>query len=102
MLQGMNACCVPPEPMGAMVYQIRVRGRLGSEWAEWFDGLTVSAAGEDDTLLTGLVADQAALYGVLRKVRNLGLPLLAVSCSACPNVDGTSLEPEERNSCAQS
>jgi hypothetical protein len=65
-----------PEPE---VYTIRVRGQLGREWAEWFAGLAITPEANGDTLLTGPVADQAALHGVLKKVRDLGLPLLAVN-----------------------
>jgi ABC-2 type transport system ATP-binding protein len=60
-------------------YQIRVRGQLGSQWSEWFDGLTVLPAGGDETILRGTIVDQAALHGLIGKVRDLGLPLLAVS-----------------------
>ncbi len=63
-----------------MVYQIRLRGHLGSEWAKWFEGLTITREDNGETLLTGPVADQAALYGLLKKVRNLGMPLLSVNC----------------------
>jgi hypothetical protein len=63
-----------------MVYQIRLKGHLGREWTDWFEGLTVTLEESGDTLLTGLVVDQAALYGLLRKVRDLGLPLLSVNC----------------------
>lgn len=66
----------------ARVYQIRIRGRLGPEWEDWFEGLTVTNEAQGDTLLTGPLTDQAALYGVLRKVRDLGMPLLAVACAA--------------------
>lgn len=62
-----------------MVYQIRIKGHLGSEWTDWFEGLTITLQDNGETLLTGPVRDQAALYGLLKKVRNLGLPLLAVS-----------------------
>jgi len=61
-------------------YQIRLQGQLDAQWAAWFDGLTITHTPHGDTLLTGLVADQAALYGLLRKVRDLGLPLLACIC----------------------
>lgn len=61
-------------------YQIRLQGQLDEQWATWFDGLTITYTANGDTLLTGLVADQAALYGLLRKVRDLGLPLLACIC----------------------
>ena len=61
-----------------LVYQIRVRGHLGRQWADWFGGLTVTPEDTGDTLLTGPVVDQAALHGLLRRVRDLGLPLLSV------------------------
>ena len=63
-----------------MIYQIRLQGHLGEQWAEWFAGLTITLTENGDTLLTGPVVDQAALYGLLRKVRDLGMPLLAVMC----------------------
>jgi hypothetical protein len=62
-----------------MVYQIRIKGHLGSQWADWFNGLTITLAEGGTTLLTGPVVDQAALYGLLKKVRDLGMPLLAVN-----------------------
>jgi hypothetical protein len=61
-----------------IVYQIRIKGHLGSQWTEWFDGLTISLEENGDTLLTGPVVDQAALHRLLRKVRDLGMPLLFV------------------------
>ncbi|MBN1995322.1 MAG: hypothetical protein JW953_21720 [Anaerolineae bacterium] len=61
-----------------MVYQIRLKGHLGSQWADWFEGLTIRLEDNGITLLTGPVIDQAALYGLLKKVRDLGLPLLSV------------------------
>ena len=66
------------DPSQPMVYQIRIEGRLGSQWADWFEGLTITPGDNGDTLLTGPVIDQAALHGLLKKVRDLGLPLLAV------------------------
>ncbi|MFC5702393.1 hypothetical protein ACFPVX_13910 [Cohnella faecalis] len=65
-------------PNGAIVYQIRLGGHLDRQWSDWFDGLTVTLADNGDTLLTGPVADQAALHGLLRKVRDLGMSLLSV------------------------
>ncbi len=62
-----------------MKYQIRIEGELGKEWADWFGGPAVSREGDDVTLLTCAVADQAALHGLLRKLRDLGLPLLSVN-----------------------
>jgi hypothetical protein len=61
------------------VYQIRVKGHLGHRWSDWFEGLTITLEENGDTLLTGLVSDQAALHGLLKKVRDLGLPLLSVN-----------------------
>ncbi|GAB4457458.1 MAG: hypothetical protein Fur0044_50930 [Anaerolineae bacterium] len=61
-----------------MVYQIRLKGHLGRQWTDWFEGLTLTLEANGDTLLTGPVADQAALFGLLRKVRDLGLPLIEV------------------------
>jgi hypothetical protein len=80
MLGHMNACSASPDPSRALQFEIRVRGQLGPEWAEWFGGLAVTPMGGDDTLLAGVLVDQAALYGVLKKVRDLGLPLLSVNC----------------------
>ena len=59
-------------------YEIRLKGHLDDKWADWFDGLTITRADNGETLLRGSVVDQAALHGVLRKVRDLGLPLIAV------------------------
>src|SRR5689334_23739839 len=60
------------------MYEIRLKGHLDDKWADWFDGLTITRADNGETLLHGTVIDQAALHGVLRKVRDLGLPLLSV------------------------
>ena len=65
-------------PSQPPVYQIRVRGQLGPQWTDWFGGLAITLEANGDTLLTGPVVDQAALHGLLRRVRDLGLPLLAV------------------------
>ena len=60
-------------------YEVRLKGHLDERWAEWFEGLTITLEDNGDTLLTGPVIDQAALHGLLRKVRDLGMPLVSVS-----------------------
>ena len=72
------------DPSHPLVYQIRIKGHLAPHWSDWFEGLTIQLLANGETLLTGPVVDQAALYGVLRKVRDLGIPLLSVVCiQAC-------------------
>jgi hypothetical protein len=60
-------------------YEIRLRGHLDDRWSDWFEGLTITLEDNGVTLLTGSVIDQAALHGLLKKVRDLGLPLVSVS-----------------------
>ena len=67
------------DPGQPMVYQIRLKGHLGRHWTAWFEGLTITLEDNGETLLTGPVVDQAALHGVLRKVRDLGMPLISVN-----------------------
>ena len=65
-----------PQPA---IYKIRIKGHLDSRWTDWFDGLAITLDENGNTLLSGPVDDQAALYGLLKKVRDLGLPLLSVN-----------------------
>ena len=61
------------------LYEIRLKGHLDDRWADWFGGLTITIIDNGETLLTGPVIDQAALHGLLRKVRDLGMPLISVT-----------------------
>ena len=65
-------------PGQSMAYQIRIKGHLGFQWTDWFGGLAITLEDNGDTLLTGPVVDQAALHGLLRTVRDLGIPLVSV------------------------
>jgi hypothetical protein len=58
--------------------EIRVKGRIDERWSDWFEGLTITHTDQDETILSGTVVDQAALYGLLARLRDLGLPLLSV------------------------
>jgi hypothetical protein len=62
-----------------MIYQIRIKGQLGRQWTDWFEGLAITLEENGDTLLTGTVVDQAALHGLLKKVRDLGVTLISVN-----------------------
>ena len=65
-------------PRQHTVYQIRLQGHLDRQWADWFGGLTITLEDNGETLVTGPVADQSALFGLLRKVRDIGMPLVSV------------------------
>ena len=76
MSKDLNPTTDPNQPT---VYEIRVKGHLGCQWTDWFGGLTITLEENGDTLMTGPVVDQAALHRLLRKVRNLGMPLISVN-----------------------
>jgi hypothetical protein len=69
-------------PAGSTTYEIRVRGHLGASWAAWFDGLSLANEDDGTCVIRGPVVDQAALHGLLQKLRDLGLPLESVTSSA--------------------
>ena len=77
----------PTDPTEQTVYAIRIKGHLAPQWTDWFSGLTITLEANGDSLLTGPVVDQAALHGVLKNVRDLGLPLISVVCVG-PNQAG--------------
>ena len=73
-----NKCNSKTDSSQQLVYQIRVQGHLSQQWMDWFDGLTITLEEDGNTLLTGPVVDQAALHGLLKKVRDLGMTLVSV------------------------
>jgi len=66
-------------PKQPKIYQIRIRGQLGNQWSDWFEGLTITLEEDGNTLLSGPVVDQSALHGLLKRVRDLGIPLISVN-----------------------
>jgi hypothetical protein len=72
----------PSDPTPVERYEIRVSGRLGSRWAAWFDGLTITNEDDGTTVISGPVVDQAALHGLLQKLRDLGITLLSLTRTA--------------------
>src|SRR6266702_4151313 len=84
------------DPGQPTVYQIRIKGHLGRQWTDLFGGLTITLEDNGETLLTGPVVDQAALHGVLRKVRDVAMPLLSVVC-VTPGQDEASDVTQEMN-----
>lgn len=69
--------------IGTQCYEIRVRGQLDSHWITWFEGMTLTSLENGETLIAGPIRDQAALHGILAKIRDLGLQLLSVVCVDC-------------------
>ncbi len=88
-----NECKLTTDSNEPAAYQIRLRGQLGSEWTDWFEGLSITLADNGDTLLTGSAIDQAALHGLLKKARDLGLPLISVNPIEPDQSTATSITP---------
>jgi hypothetical protein len=80
------------DPDQPTIYQIRIKGHLGQQWMDWFAGLTITLEENGDTLLTGPVVDQPALHGLLKRVRDLGMPLLTVNRLESGQVDTVEIE----------
>ncbi len=78
---------------GAGQYEIRLKGHLASRWSAWFDGLTLTRESDGHTLIEGPVVDQAALHGLLQKVRDTGLPLVSVRYSETDPSDASIVDP---------
>jgi hypothetical protein len=76
-----------------LIYQIRIKGHLDRKWADWFSGLSITTLDNGETLLTGPVLDQAMLHGLLRKVRDVGLPLVALMAVEPEQADGPDVKP---------
>jgi hypothetical protein len=76
------------DPVQPQVYQIRIKGQLDTGWTDWFEGMAITQEDNGVTVLTGPVIDQSALHGLLKKVRDLGMPLLSVNC----------IKPDHQNS----
>lgn len=70
-----------------MIYLIRIQGHLGPQWADWFEDMTITLEPDGDTVLTGPVVDQSALYGLLRRLRDIGLPLISVTRASPAQAD---------------
>ena len=85
------------DPSQPILYQIRIKGHLDDQWTDWFGGMTISLEQNGDTLMTGKVVDQAALFGLLKKVRDLGMPLISLNRIELgkPDMSSTSLEKEK-------
>jgi hypothetical protein len=76
-------------------YELRVKGHLDARWADWFDGLTLTRLSDGSTTIRGWVADQAALHGLLQRLRDLGLPLISVTELGPVDTDTPRPEPRE-------
>jgi hypothetical protein len=85
----------------ATEYEIRVKGRLASRWAEWFDGMTLTPGEDGTSVISGVVADQSALHGLFRKLSDLGVPLVSVTPTrpndADPPTSTTPTDPTRRS-----
>src|SRR5258707_6224098 len=82
------------DPGQPMVYQIRIKSHLGRQWTDWSEGLTITLEDDGETLLTCQVVDQAALYGLLKKVRHIGMTLLSVVCVKAGQAEASDVKRE--------
>jgi hypothetical protein len=80
------------DPGQPVVYEIRLKGHLDRKWTDWFEGLAIELQDNGETLLTGPMVDQAALYSLLRKVRDVGMPLVSVMCVAPGQAEASAID----------
>jgi len=80
------------DPDQPTVFQIRIQGHLSQQWQDWFEGLSITLEEDGNTLLTGPVVDQSALHGILKKIRNLGMPLLSLNAAHLKDVTRTDID----------
>ena len=78
----------------SIIYQIRIKGHLGCQWSDWFEGLTIKLEDDGNTIISGPVLDDAALHGLLKRVRDLGMPLISVNRIEFDPKDGSDVESE--------
>lgn len=83
-----------PESSQPAIYRIRIQGQLDSQWADWFDEMTITLEEDGNTLLTGQVIDQAALHGLLKKIRDLGMTLISICPGQPDNLNIFNLKKE--------
>ena len=81
------------DPDETKVFQIRIQGHLSQQWQDWFEGLTITLEEDGNTFLSGHVVDQSALHGILKKIRNLGMPLLSVNSIDSDRAIKTDIDP---------
>ena len=86
-----------PDPDRPARYEIRIKGHLGRQWLDWFHGLTATLEDDGNTLLSGVVVDQSALHGILKRIRDLGMPLLSVNSVDTSSETGTDTDQSKGN-----
>lgn len=92
-----NMTNVEPDPNQSNIYRIQIKGHLDDQWSDWFEGLTIALQEDGNTLLTGQVVDQSALHGLLKRIHDLGMPLLSVNRADPDWTDG----PDESHGCGE-
>ena len=86
-----------PETGRHSIYQIKIKGHLDNEWSEWFEGMTIEPVDGSYTIMTGPVVDDASLHGLLKKIRDLGLPLISVNRVEPGQPDAASAKPQSND-----